>query len=110
MLATKENIGQLDRRITIQERTTTKDDYNQDVVTWSTFATVWAKIQENIGGESYQADQLTASRFDHFTIRYAAVTETMRILYNDRFYDIRSIQKPDRNRYLVIKAELLDET
>lgn len=110
MLASKESIGKLDRKITIQERTTTKDAYNQDVITWSTFAEVWAEVKEYVGSEGFQANQLTVNRVDIFTIRYKEVSETMRILYNERFYDIRSIQQPDRNRYLIIKAELLDET
>ena len=35
-------IGKMDRRIVIEQPTVTKDDWNYDVVTWTTLATVWA--------------------------------------------------------------------
>jgi SPP1 family predicted phage head-tail adaptor len=41
------NIGPLDNRIELQERTVTPDSTTgQDVVSWSTIATVWANVQD----------------------------------------------------------------
>lgn len=110
MLQTKTNIGRRDRRIVIQELTNAPDAYNQPIPTWSTFASVWASVQDKGGGEGYQADQLTASRNTVFNIRYlSGVRETMRILYNSRYYNIRLVVSPDRNRSLEITAEFLDD-
>lgn len=110
MLQTKTNIGKRDRRIVIQELTNTSDEYNQPVPTWSTFATVWASVDDKSGNESYQADQLTATRRTIFNIRYlSGVRETMRILYNNRYYNIEVIASPDRNRSLELTTALLDD-
>lgn len=113
MLQSKLKVGELDRRIIIQVGTNSTDDYNAPTVTWSTFATVWAKLVDTPFGsrESYEADQLTAIRQTTFLIRYLeGVKEQMRILYDDRIYDIEFIGNNDRKRTLELKTILLDET
>lgn len=110
MLNHKEQIGRLDRRITIQYLTSDSDEYNQPVPVWATFATVWAKVEDRRTSEGYQADQLTATRFTEFTIRFLPdVGETMRIVLDNRVYNIRGIESPNRKRTLEIIGELLDE-
>lgn len=110
MLSHKEQIGRLDRRIVIQESTLTKDEYGQEMTAWGTFATVWAKVEDKSGSESYQADQLTATRMTVFTIRWiAGLTEKMRILYNYDYYDIQAIKSPDRKRTLQVEALKVDD-
>lgn len=110
MLSHKEQIGRLDRRITILQATTEKDDYNADVETWSTFKTVWAEVVDSAGAEVVQADQPTAVRTTTFTIRWIeGVTETMRVVFDGQLYNVVSIQRPDRKRTLILKTELLDE-
>ncbi len=113
MLKRKTNVGERDQRIIIQEATSSTDEYNAPTVTWSTFATVSAKVTDSSAGstERYESDQLTAVRTTTFNIRYlAGVKEKMRILYDERFYDIEYIGRPDRNRSLELRTILLDET
>ena len=111
MLSTKLQIGKMDRRIVIQERTETTDSYNASVVTYSTFATVWADMRDTPGNEAYESEQLVPVRLTTFIIRYLdGVTETMRIAFDDRYYDIVSITRPDRKRTLELKSMILDET
>lgn len=113
MLKSKTEVGLRDELIIIQESTDSTDDYNSPVVTWSTFAEVWAKVVDNSFGsrEQYESEQLTAVRSTTFNIRYlAGVREKMRILYDDRFYDIEYIGRPDRKRSLELRCILLDET
>lgn len=111
MLSHKEQIGRLDRRITIQQPTLTKDEYGQETKpTWSTFATVWAEMDDRSGSEGFKADQLTATRNTVFTIRWIdGLRETMRILYNYRYYDIQSIKSPDRKRTLEVATLMVDD-
>lgn len=111
MLQHRENIGRLDRRIVIQQPVNTKDEYGQETKpTWTTFATPWAKLEDKGGSESYQADQLTASRTTVFTIRWIdGLTEMMRVLYNYRYYDIQSIKNPDRKRTLEVTTLMVDD-
>ena len=113
MLATKTTVGKRDQRIIIQVSTSTTDEFNAPTVTWSTFATVWASVADSSAGsyEKYESDQLTAVRNTMFNIRYLeGVKEKMRILYDDRFYDIEYIGRPDRKRSLDLRCILLDET
>jgi SPP1 family predicted phage head-tail adaptor len=113
MLKSKTEIGQRDERIVIQEGTSSTDEYNSQTITWSTFATVYAKVVDSSAGstERYESDQLTAVRTTTFNIRYlSGVKEKMRILYDDRFYDIEFIGRPDRKRSLELRCILLDET
>lgn len=114
MLATKKfTIGELDQTIIIQRFTSATDEYNAQTITWSTLATVKAKVTDSQAGsrEQYQSDQLTAVRTTTFLIRYlSGVEEKMRILYDDRFYDIEYIGRPDRKRTLELRTVLLDET
>lgn len=110
MLSSKEQIGKLDRKIIIQTKTNASDEYNQPISTWTTFANPWAKVQDGSGSESFQADQLTAYRDTVFTIRYlSGLNETMRILYNYQYYNIRLIKRPDRNRFVELTGVLLDD-
>lgn len=109
MLTRKANIGHMDRKIIIQQQVTTKDTYGQDVATWENFKAVYAKIDDAAGSEGVQADQITATRTSMITIRYAAVDETMRVLYDGDCYNIVSIQRPDRKGYLILKCELKDD-
>ena len=111
MLKRKPNTGQYDRMIIIQEPVNTNDEYNQpEPTSWTTFTTVWAIVEDKSGSESYQADQLTASRTTVFTIRYlSGVTELMRVLFNDRYYDIQWLKYPDRNRTIEIGALIMDD-
>lgn len=104
-------IGQRDRQIQFQRAVKTSNGYNEEEISsWETVATVWAKVTEAHGSETYQSDQLTESRLTVFDIWYlSCVNVEMRIAYNGRYYEIRSIIEPDRRRSLKIKAELLDE-
>jgi SPP1 family predicted phage head-tail adaptor len=71
---------------------------------------VWAKVEDRSGSESYQADQLTATRNTVFTIRWiAGLGEKMRILYNYDYYDIQAIKSPDRKRTLQVESIKLDD-
>lgn len=111
MLATKTRIAERDRKITIQRKVETSNAFNESEITsWETVCCVAAKVDEAQGNEVYQSDQLTETRLTVFDIRYVSGLDTeMRIDYNGRYYEIRSIIEPDRRRSLKIKAQLLDE-
>lgn len=112
MLQSKTKIGSRDEKITIEEGTTTKDNFGQMVPVWSEFATVWAKVDDRSGGEGLKADQITAYMNTTFNVRYLiGVNEKMRILRirTGRYYDIRSIKYPDRKLSLDLSGEMLDD-
>jgi SPP1 family predicted phage head-tail adaptor len=82
--------GALDQQITIQQKgTPVRGAQGDEVVTWSTFATVDAKAMP-IRGQEYV--QLRAQQSDlsiRFLIRYVTgVSTSMRVLWNSNAYDI----------------------
>lgn len=76
--------GSLDRRVTIESKTVTRDDYGAEVVSWSTFAEVWAEVRD-VNATERVADQIrTLTRLTMIKTRYVSgVTSDMRIRLNE---------------------------
>lgn len=99
--------GELDRRITLETYTTTKNSYGEEEKTWSTLATVWAKIDYSGGTEDFEADKNTAIGRVRFSIRHRTdVTEQTRILYESEYYDILAINEIGRREGLELITEV----
>jgi SPP1 family predicted phage head-tail adaptor len=100
-------IGKMDRRIVIEQPTATKDDWNYDVVTWTTLATVWADKLDRGSGEVVEVDRQTALTRTQWTMRYrSTVNSTMRILYNSQYYYIVGVEEIGRREGLRVFTEL----
>tara|TARA_R100000664_G_C2758654_1_gene147742 strand:+ start:1241 stop:1555 length:315 start_codon:yes stop_codon:yes gene_type:complete len=103
------NIGKLDRKITIKSVSTTADDYGQEIQTFSTLTSVWARILYKNEVEKFENDQLKAISNIHFFIRYRTdITEQMRISYNNKTYLIEGISEIGRGVGLEIKTKLFE--
>lgn len=102
-----EEIGKLNRIVTIQLPIVGVNDSNEDEETgWELFWRGWARVDEKSGGEYYRDDKLTAATVADFYIRYqVGIKENMRIVFNDRRYNIKSIIFVDRKRFIKITAE-----
>lgn len=101
------NPGQLDRRITIQSRTTAPNEFNEPVETWATLADVWAKVDYPVTGSDEKTDgvNVTTTRVV-FTVRHlSGVGFTDRIQYDSEVYDIERISELGRKSYLELTAE-----
>lgn len=106
------NIGQMDRRIRIEQRSTTQEaDYGTRADTWTTVATVAAQIQEVLPskGET-QSDMRLAERPARVRIRYlAGLSSDMRIVDLSRSNRVMKIATPPieiggRRRWLEFMA------
>ena len=86
------------------------DFYGQENRDFSTLATVWAKVEERNGNEKELGNQLVATRFVDFIIRYkSGLDEQMRIVYGGQTYKIQSIIKEDaRKSFMRITTQLKD--
>lgn len=62
-------IGTLRDRIELQSSTDALDAYGQPARTWATYATVWARVVGQSGGESQQALQQASQVSYRITIR-----------------------------------------
>jgi len=81
------DIGEFDRRINIQSKTTGQDaTYGTETVSWSTLATVWAKVSDLVPSKSESVRQgLTMGRNQtRIRFRYRSdVDSSMRITFPD---------------------------
>lgn len=74
--------GRYDQRVTFQERTSSTNDFGEDVPTWSDVAEVWARVEPLRGREFFQAGQMQSSAEVRITVRWrAGLDEKMRIVW-----------------------------
>lgn len=104
-------IGELDRRITFESVVKTANAYGEEVLSWSTYLTVWASVEWNGGMENEESDKLTATSKVAFIVRNIgnAVNTDYRILYNSKYYYIQAINEIDgREMFLELLTEQKD--
>ena len=99
--------GRLDKRITIQRRTMTDNEYGEPVETWADLVTVWAIYLPARGSERFAAAQQIAEIDTVFRIRFRqGITVTDRIIYNGKTYDIKAVvDMPGRKEGIELYAK-----
>ena len=100
--AKKTKIGSLDERIEIQAVTESANAYGEMAKTWSTAATLWAKVEYSTTGQSEQYAEATVREYRpvFFTVRYRTdYSAKNRILYNGEYYDIENVEHEGRKAF-----------
>lgn len=88
--------GELHQKITIQQLTTSPDSFGEATPTWTTFATVWAKVEQLKGTEAPYASEMTPIGAYRVTIRYLpGLTEEMQGLWGVRTLKIENVNDLD---------------
>lgn len=88
--------GELDRRVVLQQRSSSKDTYGQQVMTWTDVATLWANIRPLSGREMLTAGAINSELSHVVTIRYrSGVTPAMRLTYGGQVFNILSVIDPE---------------
>ncbi len=81
--------GELRHRITIKSKSAARDDYGQETITWTTFATVWGFIRPSNGREYIAGEQVDAAIDTDIKIRYlAGVLPSMQAVWGSHTYEI----------------------
>jgi SPP1 family predicted phage head-tail adaptor len=92
------NISSLDQRIRIEAKQTTQDpEYGTPVVTWVTFATLWAQVQDTLPskGEAQVNDLQQTTRTSRIRTRYfEGITADMRLVHISRGNAVMQILTP----------------
>ena len=84
--------GALRNRITIQEKSVTRDSYGAETITWATHATAWASVEPLSGREFLESRQIQAEGMTRITLRYqAGIVPEMRVLFGTRTFNIQSV-------------------
>lgn len=105
--------SRLDRRITIERFTWTKNEFNEDVEDWLPF--VSARAQKRDASdltrvETMGAEQVSAFQLSRFVVRFSSKMKTVnpadRLLHADRHWNIKSVKETTegRNRFIEIMA------
>jgi SPP1 family predicted phage head-tail adaptor len=103
--------GKLDRRITIQYALLAVNSIGEHIKTWTTLTQAWASIEYSDSKETFDAAQIVAPNEVVFKLRYFSdINETMRIIYNQKQYDIKHIAEIGRRNGLKIIAICKDNT
>jgi len=96
--------GKLNRRITIQSQTATKDAFGSLLATWSDVTCTWASIAAPTSKEVYALGAgFTAQVTHRIVIRYRdGITSAMRVNYRGRIFQIQAISDPDEDRVQLV--------
>ena len=98
--------GQLRRRVTIQQRSATQDEYGQPLNSWTDVTTVCAAIEPMSGRELLAAQAVNSEVSHNVTIRYIpGITAAMRLNYGGRLFNIHSVlDENERHRMLTLQC------
>ena len=102
--------GELDQRITFQERQSVPDGMGGSADTWvnlTSIPTVWAHVRAKGGREVTQYDRVNAEASYLFVIRNRSdILESYRILWDGEPFNIITTKKPKgRSFYMEIDGE-----
>ena len=100
------NARELDQRVTIRREVRTADGMGGSTLSWSTVATVWAKVRPMTGSEREHSDRLSAPANYIVVIRYRDdITEADTLLWKGIEFNIRFAKDTPRSRFLVLEAQ-----
>lgn len=100
--------GELDKRVELQAKTITRNAFKEEIVTYTTLATVWAAFLNKRGREFYSGDMAYTDKFTMIKIRYRRdITNIRRIKYGNDNYDIEYIDNvKEENKEIVLTCRL----
>lgn len=100
--------GQLNRRLTIQQRVAGQDTVGQLAITWNTIDTVWASIVPLSGRELERAQAIRPEISHEITIRYKTAyadpktVDKYRGVYKSRVFDFHATMNPEEGNVAII--------
>ncbi|KVC62698.1 head-tail adaptor protein [Burkholderia ubonensis] len=106
-MTTQMRAGQLNRLVAIQQRSTVRDSFGQQVEAWTTIKSVYAYIEALSGSERVAAQSISTDVSHRFTVRYDAiyadprVAAKYRIVYASRIFDINAALNIDESNRTV---------
>lgn len=98
--------GKLDRRVTFQRATNTRNDFGENVEAWADLFTTWCRKEPIRGAESVIAAETVDRAFVKITIRYRAeLMTTDRFVFEGRPWRIQSMGEVGRQDGLELMGE-----
>ncbi len=102
------NAGNLRERVTVQQATESRNGIGETVLSWATFATVWASVGGVSAREALAAGQQDVTITHRVRIRYlSGMTQNMRFLWRGRVLQIVSLlEYANRSEHVAICEEV----
>lgn len=86
--------GTYDRRIVIRAIAPTVDELGATVLAATVAHTVWARIEQLPGAETYETDQRRTQQRTNFVIRHiSGIVADMEVVHNSNVYRIESVSE-----------------
>ncbi|MDA3834271.1 MAG: phage head closure protein [Spirochaetales bacterium] len=89
----------MDRIVTLKSKTTTENEFGEEIVIWADIAEVWSERLELRGDERYQSMQTVGSIQCLYRIRYRDDVSTLDMLIDsndNKEYDIHYVKQLGR--------------
>lgn len=104
--------GELDRRVRLEEKSVTQNEFGEEVETWSEIDTVWASKREQRVMEAFGEDQRRGEIVTIWKTRWMdgiTVIDRLIDLQTSRTYDIHGVKELGRKEGLEITGEARTE-
>lgn len=102
--------GLLTEKITIKRATIVKNDYGEDVETWTIIYTTRARITNINSAKQIENDEVVMNYSKQFFMRYyVPIQEYDVIEWNTKQYRVMSIDKDRENVYIKVIGELIND-
>lgn len=103
----------LNRVITLQRVTISRNGLGEGVETWATLATRKAARADVSAAEAFRAQEVGAQLGTRFTVRYSGTLASLnprdRLLFDGRTYNITGVREKQRGRWIEIDAICRDD-
>ncbi len=102
------NIGNMDRRITIERATETRKPSGDTLKAWTPVATVWAEVLQQSANEFFTGYGEAETGTVIFRVRYRpGITTADRVTYAGTAYGLKEIKEIGRRNALELRGEAL---
>ena len=101
--------GELNRRLSLLQKTTTRDVYGAEIATWSVVAEVWAKVTPVFAQERNAAPQTMPVEQATVLINWRTdITAAWRIRYRSKDWQITGIAPIGRDEALQLTMQIVE--
>ena len=104
--------GELCHRVTIQNKTTTYDEYNYETEAWIEYKKLWGKLEFLSVKDSLNAKAAGSETTARMKLRKRSDIDTgMRVLFDGQTFQIVSPPKPDNENgriYMTLELSLVE--
>lgn len=100
--------GQLNHRITIEQRTSGEDAWGQPVDTWATVAELWASVRYLSGLSAIKSGADVSISKVSVRIRHRTGLDAgMRVLHDGQVFDIQAVLPDGKRQFVDLVCEVV---